>query len=185
MLSPGSVRATMFTLHDGGEAMYDGVFVSGWPWWVAGPAIGIVVFLLAWVEGKALGVSTAYGSVCAIGSRLTFFRAREFGERWRLWFIAGLPLGGIVAGVLAGTLTATLAYGQLDALTGGSLAVKGVLLFGGGILVGVGARWAGGCPSGHSIVGIAQGAPSSLVATVGFMVGGVLIFNLLWSLLGG
>jgi uncharacterized membrane protein YedE/YeeE len=165
--------------------MHDALFVTAWPWWVAGPAIGLVVSLLAWVTGKGLGVSTGYGSACALTSRLPFFRAREFQERWRLWFIAGLPLGGVLAAVLAGTFGPTLAYGQLDALTGGSLAARAGLLAGGGLLIGAGARWAGGCPSGHSIVGIAQGAVSSLAATVGFMVGGVIVFNLLYALVGG
>jgi hypothetical protein len=165
--------------------MYETVFVARWPWWVAGPAIGLIVTLLAWVSGKALGVSTGYGTVCALGSRAAFFRAREYGERWRLAFVAGLPLGGVVAALLAGALTPTLAYGHLDVLTGGSLAGKTAVLFAGGLLVGAGARWANGCPSGHSIVGIAQGAVSSLVATVGFMVGGVVVFNVLWALAGG
>lgn len=165
--------------------MYDAIFVVRWPWWVAGPAIGLVVTLLAWVAGKPLGVSTGYGSVCAVSSRLSFFRAKEFGEPWRLWFIAGLPIGGIVAGALAGTLAPTFAYGELDTLTQGSLVAKAGLLVGGGLLVGAGARWAGGCPSGHSIVGIAQGAVSSVVATLGFMLGGVAAFNLLYAVFGG
>ncbi len=165
--------------------MYEAIFVARWPWWVAGPAIGLVVILLAWVAGKPLGVSTGYGSLCAIPSRLSFFRGKEFGERWRLWFIAGLPLGGVVAAVLAGVPAPTLAYGQLDVLTHGSLVAKAGLLFGGGVLVGAGARWAGGCPSGHSIVGIAQGAVSSVVATCGFMLGGIVVFNLLYAVFGG
>lgn len=165
--------------------MYQAVFVAGWPWWVAGPALGLVVVLVAAVGGKALGVSTGYGSVCALSSRLAFFRAGEYGERWRLWFLAGLILGGVLSAILAGGLQLTGAYGRLDALTGGSLAGKAVILFAGGLLVGAGARWAGGCPSGHSIVGIAQGARSSLVATVGFMVGGLALYNLLYAVLGG
>jgi hypothetical protein len=165
--------------------MYDAIFVAPWPWWVAGAAIGLVVTLFAWIGGKALGVSTGYGSVCALTSRTSFFASPEYRERWRLWFILGLPLGGVVAAVLAGILSPTLAYGQLDALTRGSLAAKAILLFGGGLLVGAGARWAGGCPSGHSIVGIAQGALSSVVATLGFMLGGIVIFNLLHAVFGG
>ncbi len=164
--------------------MYEAIFVSPWPWWLAGPAIGGVVTLVAWVGGKALGVSTGYGVVCALGSRLSFFRAGEYREAWRLWFIAGLPIGGVVAGLLAGGLVPTLAYGGLDALTGGSLAAKLGLLFAGGLLIGAGARWAGGCPSGHSIVGIAQGAVSSVVATMGFMAAGFVAFNVLYALVG-
>jgi uncharacterized membrane protein YedE/YeeE len=165
--------------------MYHALFVSPWPWWAAGPAIGLIVILFAWIGGRALGVSTGYGSVCAAaGSHLPFFGAKEYHEGWRIWFIAGLPVGGIVAAVLAGGLAPTLAYGQLDILTGGSLAAKAALLLVGGLLVGAGARWAGGCPSGHSIVGIAQGARSSLIATLGFMVGGIGVFNLLYALFG-
>jgi uncharacterized membrane protein YedE/YeeE len=165
--------------------MYHVIFVSPWPWWVAGPAIGLIVILFAWIGGRALGVSTGYGSLCAVaGSHLPFFAAKEFRESWRIWFIVGLPVGGILAAVLAGGPGPTLAYGQLDALTGGSLAAKAGLLAAGGLLVGAGARWAGGCPSGHSIVGIAQGARSSLVATIGFMVGGIGVFNLLYAVLG-
>jgi hypothetical protein len=165
--------------------VYEAVFVAGWPWWIAGPAIGLVVVLLAWLTGKPLGVSTGYGTICALGSRVSFFQAKEYGERWRLAFIVGLPLGGLLAAGLAGSLTPTLTFGQLDALTRGSIAVKAALLFGGGLLIGAGARWAGGCPSGHTIVGIAQGARSSLVATLGFMVAGFTVFNLLYAGFGG
>jgi uncharacterized membrane protein YedE/YeeE len=165
--------------------LYAAVLVTPWPWWAAGAAIGLVVTLLAWLAGKPLGVSTAYGSACALASRSAFFRAREYHEPWRLAFIVGLPLGGLAAGALAGTFTPTLAYGQLDVLLGGSLAGKAVLLFAGGVLVGAGARWAGGCPSGHTIVGIAQGAVASVVATVGFMIGGLVVYNLLVVVAGG
>ncbi len=165
--------------------MPDAIAPAAWPWWVAGPAIGLVVTLLAWVTGKALGVSTGYGTLCAVGSRLALFRAREFSETWRLWFIAGLPLGGLVASLASGDFSPGLTFGTLDVLTRDSLAAKAGLLLGGGTLVGAGARWAGGCPSGHSIVGIAQGAASSLIATMGFMVGGVVVFNLLATILGG
>ncbi len=164
--------------------MYKALFVAPWAWWVAGPVIGLVVIFLAWVAGKPLGVSTGYGSVCAMRSGLSFFRAGEYHESWRLWFILGLPIGGFAAAVLAGTFAPSTAYGSLDALTGGSLTAKAGLLFVGGLFVGAGARWAGGCPSGHSIVGIAQGAVSSLVATIGFMVAGVVVFNVLWAVLG-
>jgi uncharacterized membrane protein YedE/YeeE len=166
--------------------MYEWLFVTPWPWWIAGPAIGLVVVGLALVTGKALGVSTGYGAVCALSSRAEFFRAPEYHETWRLWFLLGLPLGGLLATVLArGAYVPNLAYGGLDALLDGSLAAKAVLLGTGGVLIGAGARWAGGCPSGHSIVGIALGAVSSLVATVSFMVGGLAAFNLLDALLGG
>jgi uncharacterized protein len=165
--------------------MYELVFVTPWPWWVAGALIGIVVTLLAWLSGKPLGVSTGYGVACGLVSRASFFRAREYGEGWRLAFVVGLPVGGLGAAALGGYLTPTLAFGMLDSLTGGSVAAKAGLLFGGGALVGAGARWAGGCPSGHSIVGIAQGAWASVIATLGFMIAGFAVYNALYLALGG
>jgi uncharacterized membrane protein YedE/YeeE len=161
------------------------VFVTPWPWWLAGLALGLVAVLVAWIGGRALGVSTAYGSVCALRSGLAFFQTREYQERWRLWFVLGLPLGGLLGAVLGGGVDPRWAYGSMDALTGGSLALKLGLTGLGGVLVGAGARWAGGCPSGHSIVGIAQGAVSSLVATVGFMVAGAGVYQVLHRALGG
>src|SRR6185503_1945355 len=103
----------------------------------------------------------------------------------RLAFVIGLPIGGFVAVALTGGWDITTAFGGLDVLTHNSLGMKVALLFVGGGLIGAGARWAGGCPSGHSIVGIALGAVSSLVATIGFMVGGFVMFTLLTRLLGG
>jgi uncharacterized membrane protein YedE/YeeE len=163
--------------------MYDAIVITPWPWWIAGPAIGMVVVGLAWITGKPLGVSTGYGSICALTSRLAFFQQPEY-ARWRIAFILGLPVGGLVSTTLAGPFTMTLAYGGLDTLTHGSLALKAAILFSGGLLIGAGARWAGGCPSGHSIVGIAQGAVSSFVATIAFMAGGVAVYNALVALLG-
>src|ERR1700693_3140692 len=104
--------------------MLEAVLVKPWPWWLAGPAVGLVVTLLAWIGGKSLGVSSGYGAVCATVSRLSFFQTRDYTERWRLAFVVGMPLGGLLSAWLAGSLAATAAYGQMDVLTGGSLALK-------------------------------------------------------------
>ncbi|MGH7389864.1 MAG: hypothetical protein ACREM3_10465 [Candidatus Rokuibacteriota bacterium] len=57
-------------------------------------------------------------------SKAAFFQTRGYREPWRLAFVVGLPLGGLVAAVLGGAFAPGLAYGQLDALTGGSVAAK-------------------------------------------------------------
>jgi len=71
--------------------MFEAVLVKPWPWWLAGPAIGLIVTLLAWIGGKSLGVSSGYGAVCATVSHLSFFRTRDYTERWRLAFVVGMP----------------------------------------------------------------------------------------------
>ena len=158
---------------------------ASWPFWVAGSVIGALVVLLAWVMGKGFGVSSSYGSLCGLVSGLAFFKKKPFDERWRLWFIAGLPLGGLLSAALAGDLHLKFHIGQFETVFGPNPVVKVATLLGGGFLVGFGSRWAGGCTSGHSILGVAQGAKSSLVATLGFMVAGVLVTNFLYRVVGG
>jgi hypothetical protein len=158
---------------------------AAWPAWIAGWVIGALVVLLAWVMGKGFGVSSSYGSLCSLVSGIAFFKKKPFDERWRLWFIAGLPLGGLLSAALAGDLHPKFHIGLFESVFGDDPIVKGGTLLAGGFLVGFGSRWAGGCTSGHSILGIAQGAKSSLVATIGFMAAGLLVTNLLYRVLGG
>jgi uncharacterized membrane protein YedE/YeeE len=157
------------------------VFVDPWPWWAAGLAIGLFAVLLAWATGRLLGISSGYGSICAVGSRLEYFRGQR-GD-WKFWFVVGLPLGGLAARLLAGAWEPTMAMGAFDASISTNPWIKGAVLFAGGAMVGFGSRWANGCTSGHSIVGIAQGAKSSLIATVGFMAAGVAVAHLLFAVI--
>jgi uncharacterized membrane protein YedE/YeeE len=77
-----------------------------------------------------------------------------------------------------------MAIGRLDGLLAGVAPLARLGLLGGaGVLIGYGARLAGGCTSGHSIVGVAQGARSSLVATAAFMVAGFATTQILYGVL--
>ncbi|MCY3002762.1 MAG: YeeE/YedE thiosulfate transporter family protein [Planctomycetota bacterium] len=149
-----------------------------WPFWIAGACIGGFVPLFALVSGKLLGISSGYSELCSI--------AKPAGpERWKLWFALGLPLGGFAASGLAGThRLETVAEPVRAALGVGDVATLALLVVG-GALIGYGARTAGGCTSGHSIVGLALGAKSSLVATLGFMAGGFAATWALVALTGG
>lgn len=165
--------------------MIRAIFIDPWPFWAAGAAVGLFVTLFAWVLGKALGVSTGFGSIC---SRCVpgagFFREKPYTDSWRLWFVLGIPLGGLGGALLDGGPTATWAMGIFDTTISGSLPVKLSVLFVGGAMAGFGARMANGCTSGHSIVGIAQGARSSIVATIGFMLAGMAVVNAMYALAG-
>ena len=78
----------------------------------------------------------------------------------------------------------TFEHGQFDTLVSARLPIKAAVLLGAGVLIGFGARAAGGCTSGHGIVGVAQGARSSLLATMAFLAGGFATMNLLFFLNG-
>lgn len=145
--------------------MYQAVFVARWPFWAAGAALSAVVLVMLWRDNRLLGVSTGCAELCRLPSDPTVRTS------WRPRFLLGIVLGGAASGLFAGR-GPTWALGSFDALVGGSSLLKVSVLVLAGVLIGFGARAAGGCTSGHSIVGMAQGARSSLMATLAFMIGG-------------
>ncbi len=172
-----------------------------WPWYVAGPLIGLTVPALLILGNKTFGISSSLRHICAtcIPAKIPFFKYDWRKELWNLVFVFGIFLGGAVAMnflmnaqpvEVAPALAAELSkYGitnyqnlvPLDILSWQSLfTIKGFLLMVvGGFLVGFGTRYAGGCTSGHAIMGLSNLQWPSLVATVCFMAGGFLMANLI------
>ncbi|MFN0016543.1 MAG: YeeE/YedE family protein [Saprospiraceae bacterium] len=172
-----------------------------WPWWAAGICIGLTVPLLLLLGNKHFGVSGNLRHICAacIPANIKFFRYDWRKESWNLFFIGGALVGGAIASVwlkdpasvqvhpdLIGDLAAvgvTRMEGLVppDLFSWSSLFTpRGfVLMVVGGFLVGFGTRYAGGCTSGHAIMGLSTLQWPSLVATVCFMIGGFLMTNLL------
>jgi uncharacterized membrane protein YedE/YeeE len=170
-----------------------------WPWYVAGPLIGLTVPALLLLGGREFGVSAAFRHICAAAfpGKAAFFRYdwRKTGL-WNLAFVFGITLGGI-----ASAWERTPA--QVSEETRGDLATFGIPIEGlapfdiaslatvrgfvsivvGGFLVGFGARWAGGCTSGHAITGLAALELPSLIAVLGFFAGGLVSTHLLLGLL--
>jgi hypothetical protein len=175
------VMAAFVAWHQLPAAAIEAVFVERWPFWVGGLAIGgfVIAFLLG--ANKMLGVSAGFDDACAA---LVEPAARR---SWRLPFLGGIVLGGAVATLLAGRGSAAVSWamGRFDTLLTASLAVKVAVFLFGGVLIGFGTRMAGGCTSGHGIVGTAQLARSSWIATATFMATGFVVANLLLRVLGG
>ena len=157
--------------------LYQILFVQTWAWWAGGLGLGLTAVALAWIAGKKLGVSGCLAEACSLG----LGKNKEKSSSWPLWFLVGLPLGGLLAN--AGHWNWTWLYGQMDALSLGNVYFKGIFLFIGGALVGFGARWAGGCTSGHSILGIARDNKMSILATVAFLVAGIVTAHFLYQVL--
>ena len=153
--------------------------VDRWPFWAGGLAVGAFVLVFLAATGKALGVSTGYLDACAA----PFDPAAR--RSWRLPFLVGIVGGGLLSAWGAGGPALTATAGMFDALAPASLPARAALFAGGGVLLGLGARLAGGCTSGHGIVGVGQLARSSLLATAVFMATGVVVTHLLFSGLGG
>ena len=171
-----------------------------WPWYIAGPLLGLMVPALLLLGNKQLGISSSLRHICAacFPSKIPFFHYNWRKERWNLFFVLGILTGGAIAARLltgpepvqvAPQLVADLAqYGIHDysslvpreIIRWHSLcSIRGILLIVvGGFLVGFGTRYAGGCTSGHSIMGLSNLQWPSLVATICFMLGGFLVANL-------
>ena len=172
-----------------------------WPWYVAGPLIGLTVPALLILGNKNFGISSSLRHICAscLPANIPFFKYNWRKEVWNLFFVFGIFLGGIITAMfftnpnpveVHPNLAKELAsYGITDfrnlvpseLMNWESLfTLRGlVMMVGGGFLVGFGTRYAGGCTSGHSIMGIANLQLPSLIATVCFMIGGFLMANVL------
>jgi uncharacterized protein len=181
-------------------------FISqAWPWYVSGPMISLVMFLLLFV-GREFGVSSTLRTGCAIlgaGKNVSFFKFDWKSQIWNLVFIGGAVIGGFIAStVFANPEPLTISEATVTDLAAlniefnGGLApeslfswksltsVYGIItLVLGGFLVGFGSRWAGGCTSGHAISGLSNLQLPSLIAVIGFFIGGLTMTHLLFPFL--
>lgn len=173
-----------------------------WPWYVAGVLIGLTVPTLLLLGNKSFGVSSSMRHICAacVPANIPFFKYNWKKEAWNLWFVGGIFLGGMLASLFMQstepiqisehTVQDLQALGVQDFsglmptdIFGAEniLSLKGLIFFiVGGFMVGFGTRYAGGCTSGHAIMGLSNLQWPSLVATICFMVGGFLMTHLLF-----
>ena len=171
------------------------ILTQPWPWYVSGPLIGLMIPILLIMGNKTFGISSSLRHICAacVPGKVEFFKYDWKAELWNLIFALGIVLGGLVAGyffanpnpiqISEATVADLSAMGIKD-FSGfvpndifnfqSLLTVKGFLLMiVGGFFVGFGTRYAGGCTSGHSIMGMSNLQLPSLIATICFFVGGL------------
>lgn len=173
-----------------------------WHWSVSGLLIGLTVPMLLLLGNKSFGISSSLRHVCAaiFPANISYFKYDWRKEKWNLFFVAGIAIGGFVGNhwladpnsleVAPATQAALAQLGVQDSAGlvptdlfgwGNVLTLRGfVFMVLGGFLVGFGTRYAGGCTSGHSIMGLSNLQWPSLVATICFMVGG---FAVTWLLI--
>ena len=177
-----------------------------WPWYVAGPLIALVMFVLLLV-GKQFGMSSNLRTACAAmgaGKAADFFKFDWKAERWNLMVVLGAIIGGFIASnymsdntveinpKIAQQLSADYqinsageAYLPTEIFATENLTepLNIIILLMGGLLVGFGARYAGGCTSGHAISGLSNLQLPSLIAVIGFFIGGLVMIHLIYPLL--
>ncbi len=177
-----------------------------WPWYVAGPLIALIMFLLIF-QGRQFGMSSNLRTICTMcgaDSKANFFDFNWRAQKWNLIVIVGAALGGFIAmnfltanpavDINPDTVANLKSLGfessggaylpdelySLEALTNWKSLT---ILIIGGFLIGFGARWAGGCTSGHAISGLSNLQLPSLIAVVGFFIGGLVMIHLLFPLI--
>lgn len=179
-----------------------------WPWYISGPLIAFVMLLLIYF-GKTFGMSSNLRTLCSIGGAgkySDFFKFDWKAQRWNLMVV----LGAIIGGFLAVTFLSDGSEIRLNPETikdleqlgfdnvgqnllpdeiyawDSVLSLKGMaILVVGGFLVGFGTRYAGGCTSGHAITGLSNLQLPSLIAVIGFFVGGLLMTHFLLPIIFG
>lgn len=181
------------------------ILLQPWPWYVSGALIALTMFVLLFV-GKQFGMSSNLRTACSIGGAgkyAEFFRFDWKSQRWNLLVVAGAMIGGLIAstylsdGKVAintevaeklktyGIQGAGEEYLPSELFSAEQLTSPKVLaiLIVGGFLVGFGARYAGGCTSGHAISGLSNLQLPSLIAVIGFFIGGLVMINFIFPLL--
>ncbi|MCF6224159.1 MAG: YeeE/YedE family protein [Flavobacteriaceae bacterium] len=169
-----------------------------WPWYVAGPLLALIMHLMFFF-GKRLGVSSNLETICAMGGAgkwVDFFKFDWRKNKWNLVFVFGIIIGGFITNQWL-ILDNSISLGQetIEGLSNIGIANAGssylpdeiysidalfsfkgfVLLLTAGFLVGFGSRYAGGCTSGHAIVGLSNLSKESFIAVAGFFIGGLIM----------
>ncbi len=173
-----------------------------WPWYVGGPLISFIMFVLVFF-GKSFGMSSNLRTLCTIcgaGKKTSFFNFDWKHQKWNLMFALGTVIGGAIAANFLSIDTAvhvsentTSSLSKLGIVANNSYvpkelfnsgSIKSILiLLVGGVLVGFGARYAGGCTSGHAISGLSNLQLPSLIAIIGFFIGGLAMIYGLFPIL--
>jgi len=176
-----------------------------WPWYISGPAISLIMFLLIYF-GKSFGFSANLTNICAMlgaGKRVKFFDIDWRKQQWNIYFLIGSVAGGWIAAhglqspgpiqisnaTIKDLIKLNIPFdGKLEPASVFNMhylfTARGLLIFfGGGFMIGFGTRYAGGCTSGHAISGLSDLQYQSLIAVIGFFLGGLIMTHLFFPII--
>ena len=172
----------------------DWLTASTWSPYVAGIGIGILSWLAFLFSDKTIGCSTPFARTSGMIERL--FRGDKVLERpyfkefspvigWDWMLIVGVLIGAFISVLLSGSFDLKWVPDLWQQTFGNTPVIRMIVALVGGILMGIGSRWAGGCTSGHGISGTLQLAISSWISVLGFFVGGIAAAMLIFRVIGG
>jgi hypothetical protein len=161
-----------------------------WSPYLVGVGLGVLSWLSFLLIDSGLGASSAYARTGALMEGAVRNKHRldreYYVEHLRplvnpgLIMAAGIIAGAFISAQLSGDFQFRAVPAMWAAKFGTAPSLRFLAAFIGGAIMAVGARWAGGCTSGHGITGTLQLALSSWVAVVCFFIGGVFTALLLY-----
>jgi uncharacterized membrane protein YedE/YeeE len=179
--------------------------IQTWPWWFSGLIISAIMFLLIFF-GQSFGFSSNLRTICAAsgaGKKIQFFNFNWKTQIWNIMFLLGAVIGGFIAKqFLSNDVPVQISTSTINDLAKLHIAaptsmqpielfswdavfsIKGFLILAlGGFFVGFGSRYAGGCTSGHAISGLSDLQLPSLIAVIGFFIGGLIMTHFIFPLI--
>ncbi len=158
------------------------LFLATWSPYIVGIGIGILSWLTFLLSDKPIGCSTAFARTSGMIEEI--FRGKKVLDKpyyqkfspvidWEWVLVFGIVIGSLLSSVLSGTFKITWAADFWTSETGSTILIRLIMAFCGGVLMGIGSRWAGGCTSGHGISGTLQLAVSSWISVIFFFIGGI------------
>lgn len=163
-----------------------------WSPYLVGFGIGVLAWISFLLSDKAIGVSTAYVRTC--GMLETAARGKKTKDKpyyqkfapkidWEWMLVLGLFIGAFVSAITSGDFAWEMVPSRWAAAAGQNGWIRWLAALCGGILMGLGARWAGGCTSGHGISGTLQLVVSSWVAAICFFIGGIITAMIIYKII--
>ena len=155
-----------------------------------GAAIGVLSWLTFLLLDRPIGCSTAFARSAGMIERLA--RGKKVRDKayyrqfapvidWQWMLVAGTLVGALLVAAASGDFELTWVPSKWAARFGADPVRRWVAALAGGVLIGFGARWAGGCTSGHGISGALQLAVSGWIAAICFFIGGIATAMLLYG----
>lgn len=163
-----------------------------WSPYVVGACIGVLSWLSFLLSDKAIGVSTAYVRSCGMiekaihpqktEQKIYYQKFRPVID-WEWMLVVGLIIGAFISAITSGDFSFDLVPSVWQEHFGDNIFLRWLVAFVGGMVLAIGARWAGGCTSGHGISGTSQLVVSSWIAAICFFVGGIVTSMLLYKII--
>jgi hypothetical protein len=170
--------------------MFEWFMMASWSPYIVGAGIGVLIWMTFLLSDRPLGASTAYAKTAGmVESAISGKKAenmpyyRKFPPRadWQWMIVVGVIVGGFLSAYTSGTFTLLVVPPLFAGTFGTNVVLRFAVALVGGVLMGLGARWAGGCTSGHGISGTLQLSVASWVAAICFFAGGIVVAGLMYG----